>query len=149
MDYYLWSKPQNKPFFYTRSQQKASLAIVGRQESSPRGTWVQKWRTEHRLDAVTSLFQEAALVWNPHLLCDFDQFSPQWRARKGRVFTASKHGFSNQGCHTAYLQGCPAEMWYKDGSGPRVQVDSQGILTKKTHQIPKWLLDNLFKIGLI
>lgn len=35
MDYYLWSRPQNKPFFETRSKQKAFLAVVGRQESSP------------------------------------------------------------------------------------------------------------------
>lgn len=87
MDYYLWSKPQKKPFFYTRSKQKASLAIVGRQKSSPGGTWVQKWRTEHRLDDVTSLFQEAALVWNPHLLCDFNPFSPQWRALQGKAWS--------------------------------------------------------------
>lgn len=87
MDYYLWSKPQNKPFFYTRSKQKASLAIVGRQKSSPGGTWVQKWRTEHRLDDVTSLFQEAALVWNPYLLCDFNPFSPQWRALQGKAWS--------------------------------------------------------------
>lgn len=30
MDYYLRSKPQNKPFLHTRSQEKASLALVGR-----------------------------------------------------------------------------------------------------------------------
>lgn len=35
MDYYLWSRPQNKPFFETRSKQKTFLAVVGRQESSP------------------------------------------------------------------------------------------------------------------
>jgi len=35
MDYYLWSRPQNKPFFETRSKQKTFLAVVGRQESRP------------------------------------------------------------------------------------------------------------------
>jgi hypothetical protein len=61
MDYYLWSKPQNKPFFQSTSKQKLFRAIVG-----SLGHLSSEWRTKHKTDQLTSLFQEAALVRNPY-----------------------------------------------------------------------------------
>lgn len=65
MGYYLWSKPHNKPFFHTRSKQKAFLAIVGRQKSSPQAL-CSKGRPELEPGPPDPLFQEAARLGNPY-----------------------------------------------------------------------------------
>lgn len=75
MGYYLWSKPQNKPSFHTRSKQKAFLAIVGRQQRSPRAL---EYRPKDRAQAWRAgpSFQEAAQLGNSSLLFGSDQCSP-------------------------------------------------------------------------
>lgn len=60
MDYYLWSRPQNKPFFETRSKQKTFLAVVGRQESSPGDVG---FMTKHKTEQCHQLAAGALADW--------------------------------------------------------------------------------------
>lgn len=72
MDYYLWSKPQNKPFFETRHKQRTCLAIVGRQKSSPGGVG---FRTKDKAPEGLVNQLTAGLSRHCDLLCGFDTFS--------------------------------------------------------------------------
>lgn len=71
MDYYLWAKPQNKPFFQTRSKQKTFSAIVGREKTAP-STGGEGWTKPGLRD---QLVRGAVLVCDPDSLCDSDSFS--------------------------------------------------------------------------
>lgn len=76
MDYYLWSRPQNKPFFETRSKQKTFLA-VGRQESSP-GDVGFRTRDKAQDRPVNQLAAGALACCTGLTPCGFDTFFLRW-----------------------------------------------------------------------
>lgn len=82
MDYYLWSKPQNKPPFTQEANKRR-----------PPPLWAAAWQpralelaTQGRARAGRSdpRFQEVAWPGNPDLPCDSAQGSPQGGALQGK-----------------------------------------------------------------
>lgn len=111
----------------SKKQTKDTRAIVGRQKSSPRAAG-SEWRTK-RKTGQCDLFQEAALVCDPYLLCVILIVSSTVRstARKVTVFKINKLSFSTIFSNKipatrSSCKNCYPEKVFKDGTRPSAQV---------------------------